>query len=229
MTLIDPDKHPGDTAGEIARHATAAGTDAIMVGGSTGVSQPLLDATVKSIKTSTSLPIILFPTSANALSRFADAIYFMSMLNSIDLKYVIREHRKGALVIRELGLEPISMGYIVIEPGMTVGKVGHAELVSRDNIRELVGYALSAEYLGMKLVYLEAGSGAPEAVPSTMIRAVKSSISIPLVVGGGIRNASDAKRVTDAGADIIVTGSVIEVCTDVKEVLGSIIGAIKKR
>jgi len=227
MTLIDPDKQEPETAGEMARSVTNAGSDAIMVGGSTGVSQEKLDATVLAIKAKTDLPIILFPTSSSAISPHAHAIYFMSLLNSSNPRFLIREHRDGAMVIKKLGLEPIPMGYIIVEPGMKVGQVSGAEFLSKSNIKDAVGYALSAEFLGMKLVYFEAGSGSPDVVPLEMVKAVKKEVTIPLVGGGGIKTPEMAKRLTEAGADIIVTGTVVEETENIEDTIGNIISAIK--
>jgi phosphoglycerol geranylgeranyltransferase len=230
MTLIDPAKQSPDRAGEMAKAAFDAGTDAIMIGGSTGVSQELSDSTIQDIKKSVDIPIILFPTSGSALSQYADAIYFMSLLNSKSVKYVTREQKMGAKVIKGFGLEPISMGYIVIEPGMKVGEVGEVELVKRDNIKDAVEYALSAQYFGMKLVYLEAGSGATMPVPPDMIRAVKDELSIPLIVGGGLRTEEKVQAAIESGADIIVTGTIVEDCEDMEDlrnVLNKIISVLK--
>jgi len=102
------------------------------------------------------------------------------------------------------------MGYIIVAPGMKVGEVGQADVIPRDSPKTAVAYALAAQYLGMKYVYLEAGSGAPEPVPEEMIRAVRSAIDVPLLVGGGIRDAETAARVKGAGASIVVTGTVVE-------------------
>lgn len=210
MTLIDPAKQPPDVSGSIARTAGKVGSDAIMVGGSTGVTQENLDQTVDHIKKGCKLPVIFFPSGANAIARHADAVYFMSMLNSRNVKNVTGEHWKGAPVIRKLGLETISMGYVIVEPGMKVGEVGEADLVKRDDIERAIGYGIAAELFGMELLYLEAGSGAPEPVPVEMIRAVRKSIKIPLVVGGGITSEEKAKGVAKAGADIVVTGTLVE-------------------
>ncbi|UCH89621.1 MAG: geranylgeranylglyceryl/heptaprenylglyceryl phosphate synthase [Thermoplasmata archaeon] len=229
MTLLDPDKQPPEKAGEMAKASAQAGTDAIMVGGSTGLNQANLDSTVQRIKSSSELPVILFPTAANFLCRYADAIYFMSMLNSRNLKYVVGEHKKGAPVIKSLGLEPISMGYIVVEPGMKVGEVGEADLLSRDAFDDAAAYALAAQYLGMRLVYFEAGSGAPEPVPVEMVKKIKSAIDIPLVIGGGIRTVDDAGAIADAGADIVVTGTIVEETGDIQPTLSALITAIKGR
>jgi phosphoglycerol geranylgeranyltransferase len=226
MTLLDPDKQEPAEAGRIAGMAVQAGTEAIMIGGSTGVDQENLDGTVKEIKKNVEVPTILFPGGAHAISRFADALYFMSILNSKNVKNVIGEQRRASLAIKELGIETIPMGYLIVEPGMTVGKVGEASLISRDDPRSAVEYALAGQYLGMGLIYLEAGSGAPAPVPEEMIGQVKSEIDIPLVVGGGIRNAEDAGTVARAGADIVVTGTIVEL-DKTPEVLEGIVRSIK--
>ncbi|TLZ51396.1 MAG: geranylgeranylglyceryl/heptaprenylglyceryl phosphate synthase [Methanobacteriota archaeon] len=210
LSLLDPDKLTPTEAGEVAFRAQLAGTDGIMVGGSTGVTPEKTDAAVKAIKDRARVPVILFPAGAHALSRFADAVYFMSMLNSQDVRMIVGEQRKAARAIKEWGLETIPMGYLIVEPGMRVGEVGHAKPIARDDVEDAVRYALTAQYLGMDLVYLEAGSGAPEPVPPKMISAVKAELSIPLIVGGGIRSAEAARATARAGADIVVTGTVIE-------------------
>ncbi|MFO7619163.1 MAG: geranylgeranylglyceryl/heptaprenylglyceryl phosphate synthase [Thermoplasmata archaeon] len=210
MTLLDPDDQTPEAAARISGDAAAAGTDAIMLGGSTGVTQELLDATVIAIKEANDLPVILFPTEAKAVSLRADAIYFMSLLNSRNPKFLLGEQMKAAALIKKSGLEPIAMGYIIIEPGMRAGMVGEAELIRRDDIESAVGYSVAGELLGMKLIYLEAGSGAPEPVPAELIKGVKKAIDIPLIVGGGIRSPEQAGAAVKAGADIIVTGTVVE-------------------
>ena len=210
MTLIDPDKQSPEESAAIALRASRAGTDAIMVGGSTGVTQENLDETCERIKRSCKLPVIFFPSGAHALTKECDAIYFMSMLNSRNVRNVTGEHAKGAPLIRKLGIEPISMGYVIVEPGMRVGEVGEAEVVKRGDFDTLIGYALTAEFFGMDLLYLEAGSGAPEPVPPEMISAVREMVHMPLVLGGGIVTAEQAGRIADAGADIIVTGTLVE-------------------
>lgn len=226
MTLIDPDKQKAKKGKELAELAQKCGTDAIMIGGSTGVTQKKLDTAVKAIKEGVELPVILFPTNSKALSKWVDAIYFMSMLNSRNVKNIIREHIKAAPIIKKWGIETISMGYVVVEPGMKVGQVGEADLITRDNIQEAVGYALSAQYLGMELFYLEAGSGANLPAPEKMVSAVKNEISIPLIVGGGIRHAAEAQSSINAGADIIVTGTAIE-NRNKKLILQEIVDAVK--
>jgi len=210
MTLLDPDKQDPATAAGLARSAVEMGTDAIMLGGSTGVTQDLLDETVIQIKAEVDVPVILFPTTASAVSLKADAIYFMSLLNSRNPRFITGEQMKASAAIKKSGLEPISMGYIIVEPGMEAGQVGEANLVQEDDVESAVGYAVAGELLGMDLIYLEAGSGAHKPVPPDMISAVKQALDIPLIVGGGLRTVDTVKAAVDAGADIIVTGTVVE-------------------
>ena len=129
--------------------------------------------------------------------------------------------------VKSLGIETIPMGYIVFEPGMTVGKVGEANLVGREDGNLAASYVAAAELLGMKLVYLEAGSGAPQHIPPETINTAKREVSIPVIVGGGIRTASAAEAVSRAGADIIVTGTVAERASSILDSLAPIIKAIK--
>ena len=228
FSLLDPDKQKPEVAGSIARTAEETGSSAIMVGGSTIASQRQVDDTVKAIKKQSRLPVILFPSGAKFLSKCADALFFMSLLNSRNLDYVIREHVKGASFVKHSEIEPISMGYVIVEPGMMAGKMGEVDLIGRDDIETAVGYALAAQYLGMDFFYLEAGSGAPDPVPNEMITAVKKNIDIPLVVGGGIRDAKTAKEKAKAGADVVVTGTKLEEEKNLKKVLSDIIKSIEE-
>ena len=228
FSLLDPDKQKPEVAGSIAKTAEEAGSSAIMVGGSTLVSQEQVDKTVKAIKEHSNLPVILFPSGAKFLSKYADAVFFMSLLNSRNLGFVIREHVKGAPFVKYSGIEPISMGYVIVEPGMTAGKVGDVDLIKKDDVETAVGYALAAQYLGMDFFYLEAGSGSPDPVPDEMIKAVKKNINIPLVVGGGIRDAKTAGKTAKAGADVVVTGTKLEEEKNLKKVLSDIIKSIEE-
>jgi phosphoglycerol geranylgeranyltransferase len=227
FSLLDPDKQNPEDAGEIAKIAEEAGSSAIMVGGSTLISQKQVDETVKAIKKYSKLPVILFPSGAKFLSKYADAVFFMSLLNSRNLDYIIREHIKGAPFVKLTGIEPISMGYVIVEPGMTAGRKGEVDLIKKEDVHTAVGYALAAQYLGMDFFYLEAGSGAPTPVPSKMITAVKKNINIPLIVGGGIKDAETAKEKVKAGADIVVTGTTLEKVKDLKKALVKIIKSIE--
>ena len=227
MTLIDPAKQEPPQAGEIGARAAALGSAAIMIGGSTGIAQASLDATVQSIKQSARVPTILFPGNSQGLSRHADALYFLSLLNSRNPEMIVGEQRRAARQVKALGLETIPMGYLIVEPGMEVGAVGEANLIPRDRPELAAEYALAAELFGMRLVYLEAGSGAPDPVPERMIRAVKQELSVPLVVGGGIRTAEGAQRVAKAGADIVVTGTIVEENPDLS-ILARVIRAVRE-
>ena len=227
FSLIDPDKQSPKVAGSLAKIAEYSGTTAIMIGGSTITSQKQVDETVISIKNNCKLPTILFPSGARYLSNYADAVFFMSLLNSRNLNYIIREHVKGAHFIKNSNIEPISMGYVIVEPGMTAGRIGEVDLIKRNDIGTAIGYALSAQYLGMDFFYLEAGSGAKEPVPDKMIKEVKKNIDIPLIVGGGIRDFNTAKNIVLAGADIIVTGTTLEEDVNLKKTLTDIIKTLE--
>ncbi len=210
FTLIDPDKSPGERAGELAKGAVAAGSHAILLGGSTGISRDGMGDAADAVKRAVQVPAIIFPEGPSSLTPRADAVLFMSLLNSRNLDLVVRAHARAAPAVRAMGLEPLSLGYLVVAPGMRVGEVGEADPVPRDQPDVAAGYALAAEFLGMHFVYLEAGSGAPEPVPPALVRAVRAVLTIPLVVGGGIRSGADARRLIDAGANILVTGSITE-------------------
>lgn len=213
MALLDPDKQPAEEAGAIARQMKEAGSDAVMIGGSTGVTSENLSQTAIAIKEMSGLPTIYFP-GGPVISKDVDSILFMSLMNSSDLKWVNRAQVYAAPIIKKLGVETISMGYIVVEPGMKVGQVGKAELVGHDDIEAAVSYALACQMFGMDFAYLEAGSGADRPVSPEMVAAVRKAIDIPLFVGGGIRTPEAAEAARKAGADVIVTGTFIEQCHD---------------
>ncbi len=227
LTLLDPDKQLPNIAGKIAISAYQGGTDGIMIGGSAGINQKNLDNTAREIKKTIDIPIILFPGDVTGISKHADAIFFMSLLNSRNPYYITGAQAVGAPLVKKVGMEAIPMGYIVVEPGGMVGRVGSAKLVPRNKPQVALGYALAAQYLGMKLVYLEAGSGAEKHVPQKMISRVKGAIDIPLIVGGGIRTGKDASAVVKAGADIIVTGTAVEKTNDVEKKIREIVSSIR--
>jgi len=227
LTLIDPAKQTPVVAGEIASDAAEAGTDGVMVGGSTRAGGKLLDDTVLSIKKATNLPVILFPASETGISRHADAIFFMSMLNSRDPYFITGAQKLGAPLIKQFKLEPLPMAYLLVGPGGTAGNVGKADLIPRDKPELAVAYALAAQYLGMLFVYLEAGSGADRPVPVDMVRAVSEATDATLIVGGGIRTPEAAAERVRAGAGIIVTGTLVEHAKDRKAKIREIVKSIK--
>ncbi|MBS7647615.1 MAG: geranylgeranylglyceryl/heptaprenylglyceryl phosphate synthase [Candidatus Bathyarchaeia archaeon] len=210
ITLIDPEKVTPSQASVIAEKAKASGTSAIMVGGSTFISTKHLDSVVKTIKRAVGLPVILFPNNVTSISRYADAIWFMSLLNSTDPYFIIGAQVLGAPLVKKYNLEPIPMGYIIVGEGGTAGIIGKAVPIPYDKPELAAAHALAGQYLGMRFIYLEAGSGAKQPVPREMIRLVKGCITVPLIVGGGIKSGDQAFDAVSAGADIIVTGNVVE-------------------
>jgi phosphoglycerol geranylgeranyltransferase len=211
FSLIDPDpkKMTKEKIKDICKVLKKTKTDAILVGGSSGVKNNFLDESIKTIKENCSLPTILFPGNASTgISKYADAILFLCLMNAKDVVFTTGMQSIGALLVKQYNLEAIPTGYIIIEPGMKAGE--NANLIKRDEIEKAVSYALASQYMGMRLVYLEAGSGAYEHVPKEMISKVKNNIEIPLIVGGGIKTQEQAIECLDAGADIIVTGTIIE-------------------
>jgi phosphoglycerol geranylgeranyltransferase len=227
LTLIDPEKVTSAQASTMASKAKLSGTSAIMIGGSTFFSSAHLDDVAKAVKHAVKIPIILFPNNVTGISRYADAIWFMSLLNSADPYFLIGAQVLGAPLIRKYRLEPIPLGYIIVGDGGTAGVVGKAVPVPYNKPELVAAHALAGQYLGMRFIYLEAGSGAKRPVPSEMIRLVKSYIDVPLIVGGGIKSRSQALAAASAGADIIVTGNVIE-NAEVKSKVAEIVEGIKR-
>ncbi|MEB3789681.1 MAG: geranylgeranylglyceryl/heptaprenylglyceryl phosphate synthase [Desulfurococcales archaeon] len=230
FTLIDPEKVGALKAGELARLAYDAGTDAILVGGSIGVFEPHLGKIVREIKNNVDLPVILFPSNINGLTGEADAVLFMTMLNSEDPYYISGVQMQASTIVLRLGLEPIPTSYIVVGYGGTAGYVGRARPVPYDKPEIAASYALAGAMLGSKLIYLEAGSGAPRPVPPEMVSLTrklldKSGLDARIIVGGGVRSPQTAESLARAGAHILVTGNLIE---ENPMLLPSIVEAFKK-
>jgi len=227
LTLIDPEEQTSQEALKMATMAVQGGSDGIMLGGSTtnGIE---LEATAKTLKENLDVPIILFPGNISGVTKYADAIFFMTLLNSTNPYWIIGAQALSAPTIKKMKIEPLPMGYLVVEPGGTVGWVGDAKLIPRDKPDIAAAYAMAAELLGMRLFYLEAGSGADRPVPAEMIKQVRESTNLTLVVGGGIRTGEDAERAAKAGADIIVTGTIVEDAVDIEEKISEITKAIRK-
>ncbi|OUJ18243.1 (S)-3-O-geranylgeranylglyceryl phosphate synthase TIM-barrel fold PcrB [Methanonatronarchaeum thermophilum] len=228
LTLIDPDEQTPARAGEIAVEAMSGGSDGIMVGGSTVSGQSIVDETVKEVKEKVDLPVILFPQDTSGLTGRADAVFFMSLLNSREPMYITGMQMRGAPIIKKLGLEPLPMAYLVIEPGGTVGYISDSRPIPREKPEIAASYALAGEYMGMDFIYLEAGSGVTEHVPLDMIGAVAKTTNSNIIVGGGIRTPKQAKKVVEAGADIVVTGSLVEEIDDVEQTISKLTDAIHK-
>ncbi len=227
MTLIDPEKVTVEDAIKVALSSKNSGTAAIMIGGSTFVSQTHLDEVVKAIKAVVDIPTILFPNNVTGISSHADAIWFMSLLNSVDPYFLIGAQILGAPLVKKFKIEPMSMGYVIVGDGGTAGIVGKAISVPYNKPELAAVHALAGQYLGMRFIYLEGGSGAAVPVPPEMIGAVKHLIDVPLIVGGGIRTKEQAMAAASAGADVIVTGNLTE-SSDANERISQIITAIKR-
>ena len=226
ITLVDPERITPSQASRVAEASKISGTSAMMIGGSTFVSQAHLDSIVKAIKRVVKIPTILFPNNITGISRYADAIWFMSLLNSVDPYFLIGAQILAAPLVKKYGLEPISMGYIIVGEGGTAGIVGKAIPVPYNKPDLTAAHALAGQYLGMHFIYLEGGSGAKNPVPPEMIQMVKNVTDIPLIVGGGIRTKEQALAASSAGADIIVTGNIIETPVG-KQKVSEIIDGVK--
>jgi phosphoglycerol geranylgeranyltransferase len=227
IALIDPEKVTVEQASRVSVSSQSSGTAAIMVGGSTFASQTHLDDVVKAIKASVTIPTILFPNNVTGISSYADAIWFMSLLNSVDPYFLMGAQILGAPLVKKYHIEPISMGYIIVGDGGTAGIVGKAISVPYTKPELAAAHALAGQYLGMRFIYLEGGSGAAHPVPPEMINAVKHLLDIPLIVGGGIKTKEQAKAAASAGADIIVTGNLTE-SSDANQRISEIIQAIRR-
>ena len=227
MTLIDPDVTPPEEAGEIAKKAEEAGTFAIMIGGSIGVSERMVDETILEIKKKTSVPVILFPGSTSELSKHADAVWFLSVLNSNNPYFIVGSQMQAAPVVKRYGIEALPLAYIIMGDGGAVGYVSQARPISFDRADIAAAYALAAQYMGFRFVYLEGGSGG-RPIPPEVISTVRKTVDLVMVVGGGIRTGRLAYRAVEAGADIVVTGTAVEEAGDAYSKVKEIVDAVRK-
>lgn len=211
FVLIDPDAKSTDELTAFTESICAADADAILVGGSLLIHAEY-DEKLQVIKRASTIPVVLFPGSLRQLSKHADAVLFLSLISGRNPNYLINDQVLGAPIIRRMGIEPISTGYMLMESGRTTTAqfMSNTRPIPVEKPDIAMAHALAAEYLGMKTVYLEAGSGATRAVPAEIISAVSNFVDIPLIVGGGIREPAEARRRVEAGASFIVTGNVLE-------------------
>ena len=208
--LVDPDKFEiSQTEGFLKK--IPADTTHIFVGGST-VDLGKTAEIVYDLKANTKLPIILFPGDYTQISQNADGILFLSLLSGNNPEYLIHQQVKSIAKILNTSLEVLPTAYLLIDGGQqsAVARVSQTEALSQDEVEKIVHIALAGQYMGAKLVYLEAGSGALYPVSSEIIKAVKDAIKIPLIVGGGIRSMSQKSEAYSAGADMVVMGTVYE-------------------
>jgi putative glycerol-1-phosphate prenyltransferase len=209
--LIDPDKVSVSSLNELIALAVDANVDYFFVGGSLVVTDHL-DECIRQIKSSCSIPILLFPGSPSQISKHADALLYLSLISGRNADMLIGQHVISAPFVKKSGLEIISTGYMVIDGGAstTVSYISNATPIPSDKPDIALCTALAGEMLGMKLVYMDSGSGAKKAISEEMISIVAKSIEVPIIVGGGIRDAEKAYLNCKAGADVIVVGNAIE-------------------
>lgn len=206
--LIDPDKFHSTKIIELANET---GVDYLFVGGSL-LTSGSLDATLESIKKITSIPIILFPGSVMQISNKADALMFLSLISGRNPELLIGQHVIAAPALKASGLEILPTGYILVDGGKptTASYISNTLPVPSDKPEIASCTALAGEMLGLKLIYLDAGSGAIKPVSSTMIAQVKNTVKIPLIVGGGINTPEAALQACSSGADVVVVGNALE-------------------
>lgn len=209
--LVDPDNVNGSKLEELTALAVAAEVDYLFVGGSLVISNHL-DEVVQHIRKNCRIPILLFPGTPAGVSKYADALLYLSLISGRNPELLIGQHVISAPAVRKTGLEIISTGYMVIDGGAptTVSYISNANPIPADKNEIALCTAMAGEMLGMKLIYMDAGSGARHPIREEMIACVASNIDVPLVVGGGIRDPEKAYLNCKAGADLIVVGNAIE-------------------
>ncbi len=209
--LIDPDKVNDNSVEELIQLSLDAQVDYFLVGGSLVISN-YLDECVQLIKRSCNIPVILFPGSPSQVSKYADALLYLSLISGRNPELLIGQHVVSAPVVKKSGLEIMPTGYMVIDGGAptTVSYISNASPLPSDKNEIAMCTAMAGEMLGMKLIYMDAGSGAKKAISESMIQKVSSCIDVPLIIGGGITTAEKAYLNCKAGADVIVVGNAIE-------------------
>ncbi|MFT3703979.1 MAG: geranylgeranylglyceryl/heptaprenylglyceryl phosphate synthase [Agriterribacter sp.] len=209
--LIDPDKVDEQKIMELAMLTAEAKVDYLLVGGSLVISNHL-DEVVLQIKKQSDIPVILFPGTPSQVTRYADALLYLSLISGRNPELLIGQHVISAPFVKQSGLEIMSTGYMVIDGGAptTVSYISNATPIPADKNEIAMCTAMAGEMLGMKLIYMDAGSGARRAITEAMIEKVSGVIEAPLVIGGGINDPEKAYRNCKAGADVIVVGNAIE-------------------
>jgi len=209
--LLDPDKIEINKLSIICDKINKTPATLVFIGGSSFEGKHL-DQLIAKIKTQIKLPIVLFPGNPSQISAEADAILFLMLLSGRNPDYLIEHQVNAVPILAKTNLEIISTGYILIESGhqTAVERVSKTKPLSRTNLEYVAQTAKAGQYIGNKLIYLEAGSGAQNAVPLEMIKKVSNTISIPLLVGGGIRSKKQIEEAFKNGADIVVIGTAFE-------------------
>ena len=207
--LVDPDKI-GEKTNQLTDLMSQLPPTMILVGGSTSTS--ISDSFVNDLRERVGVPVILFPGNASQFTASADGIFFLSLISGRNPEWLIGQQVKAAKVVKSSGMEVIPVGYMLIESGgeTAVQRVSHTEPIGRDAIELAVSTALAGELLGLQAIYLEGGSGAKHPVPISMVKAVRQAVSVPIIVGGGLRSAEEVQSAWKAGADLVVIGNALE-------------------
>ena len=227
LPLIDSET--STEAASIAKTVEERGASAILVGGSSVIDQLELAKLVAEIKPIIKVPVILFPGNVTGVSPMADAILFSSLLNSENTYFITEAQALAALAVKKYAIEPLPTAYIIVGEGTAAWFVGRARGIPLHKPNLAVMYSLAAQYMGMRFVYLEAGSGAAENVPPEMVAMVREHYEGTIIVGGGIKSPEIAGQIAKAGADIIVIGTIIEREANWQEKFSSIVKAIRMR
>lgn len=235
--LIDPEDFSPKQAAETAGKAIAAGASLILVGGSTLANQTRLDAVVRAVqghktshsghKSQAQVPVVLFPGNITGVSRYADAILFSSLLNSTNPYFIIGAQALGAVEVQRTGIESIPMAYLVFGNSSATSFIGQVNGLPPSKPNLAVIYALAAKFLGMRTLYLEAGSGSGDPIPRETIRAVRKVYDGILIVGGGITTGEAAAKAANGGADIVVVGNLLQ-STGFERTLMQIVKLLKR-
>lgn len=217
VPLVDPDRY--DPSFIDSLKGRAADVPMLFVGGSVVTSDT--DSVVRDIKARLGADVVLFPGDYSQVSQSADAILFLSLLSGRNPEYLIGQQVKSAPVIRRLGIETISTAYLLIDGGRvtSVQYVSNTQPLPADKPDLVLATAIAAQMLGFRMIYLEAGSGAARPVSPDVIKAVRSAVSLPIIVGGGLRSAEAVKAAFDAGADMVVVGTAFEQNPDLAKVI----------
>lgn len=212
LVLLDPDKISESRLFKLAENSERSGKVAGFLVGSSILLNSDIGEFVKKVKGLTRKPVILFPGSHSQLTQYADAILFLSLLSGRNPQYLVDEQVRMAPLVKKMNLEPIPTAYLLIDSS----KITSVEFVTgtrplpRDKVDIIIAHALAAQYLGFRVIYLEAGSGAPIPVPDYIVRAVRENTTVPLLVGGGLNSPEKVKAAFSAGADFVVIGNKLE-------------------
>lgn len=210
FVLIDSEVSNLESSSKLAKDVEKIGASAILVGGSSAIDQIEMSKVVREIKKGINIPIILFPGNVTGIVPDADAILFSSLMNSENPYFITQAQALGAPSVLKFGLEPLPTAYLVIGDGTSAWFVGSARGIPFEKPKIAAAYSLAAQFLGMRFVYLEAGSGAKSTVTPEMVKTVRKAFNGFLIVGGGIKDTQTALDLADAGADALVIGTFLE-------------------